>query len=290
MSRILCVESVSHCYAGQTVLREVSFSVDGGEIFSLLGPSGAGKTTLVKILTGQLSQTGGAATLWGEDTRRLSAQTRRGIGAMMDDLGLYDRFTAEENLSFYAALTRAERTRGEELLRRCGLWQARKTPAARLSKGMRNRLALARALLGGPRLLFLDEPTAGLDPAAARGIWRLLEEEREKGMTILLTTHNMVEAQRLCDRVALLHEGRIVALGAPEALCRQHNRQNGLLITLKDGQRQWLENGPAAAPELCRWLEREQLAAIHSTEPTLEEVFLNLTGRRLEDEQCGAAL
>lgn len=284
MSEILRAEKISHRYAGRPVLREVSFSVGEGEIFGLLGPSGAGKTTLVKILTGQLVQTGGDALLFGRDTRALTDRERRQIGVMLDDLGLYDRLSARENLAFYAAIGRTERGRVDGILQSCGLYGARRTPAAKLSKGMRSRLSLARALMGGAGLLFLDEPTAGLDPAAARGIQQILREERRRGTAILLTTHNMAEAQSLCDRVALLSEGKIAALGAPDALCRQRDRQKKLTVTLRGGETLQLENTAASAPALCRYLAQGQLEAIHSTEPTLEDVFLELTGRRLCEE------
>ncbi|HIV87651.1 MAG TPA: ABC transporter ATP-binding protein [Candidatus Pygmaiobacter gallistercoris] len=284
MAAVIEAHQLSHRYADHTVLRQVSFAVEQGEIFGLLGPSGAGKTTLVRILTGQLLQTGGEAALLGRDTRRLTGAEHRAVGAMMDDLGLYERFSVWENLAFYARLYRVEREDIGDLLRRCGLYEARRTPAGRLSKGMRSRLALARALLGKPKLLFLDEPTAGLDPGTARRIWALLEKARADGLTILLTTHNMVEAQRLCDRVALLHGGEILELGAPDAICQKYNRQNRFRITLRGGETVELENSPASVPTLCSYLETGRIASIHSSEPTLEEVFLKRTGRGLQEE------
>ncbi len=284
MREILSAKHLCHRYADRPVLQEVSFSIKKGEIFGLLGPSGAGKTTLVKILTGQLVQTGGEAYLMGKDTRTLNGDDRRQIGVMLDDLGLYDRFSAWENLAFYARLCGVDRKTIDDLLRGCGLYEARRTPVSKLSKGMRNRLSLARALMGGAELLFLDEPTAGLDPAAAHRIQQILREEQKRGKTIFLTTHNMAEAQSLCDRVALLAEGRIAALGAPDDLCRAYDRQKKLRITLQGGEELELENGPAAAPVLGRYLEEGKIGTIHSTEPTLEDVFLELTGRRLCEE------
>ena len=284
MREILSAEHLCHRYADRPVLQQVSFSIEKGEIFGLLGPSGAGKTTLVKILTGQLVQTGGEAYLMGKDTRVLNGDDRRQIGVMLDDLGLYDRFSAWENLAFYARLCGIDRKNIDDLLRGCGLYEARRIPVSKLSKGMRSRLSLARALMGGAELLFLDEPTAGLDPAAAHRIQQILREEQKRGKTIFLTTHNMAEAQSLCNRVALLAEGRIAALGAPDDLCRAHDRQKKLRITLQGGGELELENGPTAAPVLGRYLEEGKIGTIHSTEPTLEDVFLELTGRRLCEE------
>ena len=285
MNPILCADGIYHCYAEQPVLQGISFSVNEGEIFGLLGPSGAGKTTLIRILTGQLVQTGGVAALMGQDTRHLTGHTRRSIGAMMDNLGLYDRFSVWENLAFYAQLYRAPKSRIDDLLQECGLYQARRTQTARLSKGMRGRLALARALLGGPRLLFLDEPTAGLDPGNAKKMWDLLQGARNQGLTIFLTTHNMVEAQQLCSRVALLFEGKIVELGAPGEICQKYNRHNRLRITLTGGEQVELEAGPGSAKALCDYLAANRIISIHSSEPTLEDVFLKLTGRGLQGVQ-----
>lgn len=275
-------EHLSHRFGEKQVLQEVGFQVGEGEIFGLLGPSGAGKTTLIRILTGQLKQTSGDAYLLGMDSRKLGPAHRRQIGIMMDCFGLYDRLSAYSNLAFYADIYRVSHSRIRDILEQTGLWEARNLAVSRLSKGMKNRLALARALLADARILFLDEPTSGLDPATAREIHGILEEQHKRGKTIFLTTHNMAEAERLCDHVALLSNGSIVEVGRPEEICRKYNHLNRLRITLRDGRQVVLDNGRASAGAVSEYLEEDQIAAIHSTEPNLESVFIELTGKGLE--------
>lgn len=284
MKEAVAVKDISHTFAGNTgamVLSGVNFVVPAGEIFGLLGPSGAGKTTLIKILTGRLKQTGGNAELFGKDTRELSAVEHGKIGIMMDDFGLYERLSVYDNLAFYADISRTPKNRIDGILEKIGLDGARKKPVQTLSKGMRSRLSLARALMNDVKLLFLDEPTAGLDPATAREIHVLLGEERKKGMTIFLTTHNMFEAQSLCDHVALLSAGKIMEYGEPGEICRKYNGLNQLRVTLSGGEEFSLQNDPTAIPLLTEALKKGTLKSIHSTEPTLEMVFIQLTGRGL---------
>ncbi len=274
-------QNLCHSFAGRRVLDGVSFQVQKGEIFGLLGPSGAGKTTLIKILTGQLSQDSGTASLLGRDSRKLSSHERRQIGAMMDCLGLYERLSIYSNLSFYADILHVPHRKINDILQGIGLYEDRKKPVSKLSKGMKNRLSLARALMNDAPVLFLDEPTAGLDPATTRKIHCTLNKQRELGCTLLLTTHNMFEAQSLCDRVALLYQGRIIDMGNPSDICRKYNHLNKLKITLTDGRDILLENGSASALPVKEYLERNMVASIHSTEPTLETVFIELTGKEL---------
>lgn len=263
------------------VLNQVSFGVGEGEIFGLLGPSGAGKTTLAKILTGQLLQSGGEAELFGKDTRKLGTKEHGQIGIMMDCFGLYGRLSVNDNLSFYADIYRVPKSRIGGILKSIGLEQAAKTPVQKLSKGMKSRLSLARALMRDVRILFLDEPTCGLDPVTVREIHGVLGELRKKGTTVFLTTHNMYEAHKLCDHVALLHEGTIVEYGNPTEICRKYNRLQKLLVTLKDGKTVVLENGGNAALPMKAYLEADRVETVHSTEPTLEDVFVELTGKGL---------
>lgn len=282
MSHAIITKKLSHSFAEKEVLNNISFEVRTGEIFGLLGPSGAGKTTLIKLLTGQLRQTDGYAELLGTDTRELGAPEHRQIGTMMDNFGLYERLSVYDNLLFYADICHVPRGRVTEILKGIRLYESRKTAVSKLSKGMKNRLSLARALMNDAKVLFLDEPTSGLDPATTREIHAILAEQRQKGTTIFLTTHNMFEAESLCDHVALLNGGSIVEYGEPAALCRKYNYLNKLRVTLKDGEVVLLENGSNSAPQIKEYLEQERIAAIHSTEPTLETVFVELTGRGLD--------
>lgn len=278
----ITANKLSHSFAEHRVLDNITFDVAQGEIFGLLGPSGAGKTTLIKILTGQLRQDGGCASLLGTDTRMLGTLEHAQIGTMMDHFGLYDRLSVYDNLSFYADIYQTSHSEISGILKSIGLYDARRTAISKLSKGMKNRLSLARALMNHAKILFLDEPTSGLDPVTTRDIHSILTKEREKGMTIFLTTHNMSEAESLCDHVALLHKGHIIEYGMPVKICRKYNHLNRLLVTLKNGDAVSLENGRASAQLLKDYLEQEAVAAIHSTEPTLESVFIELTGRRLD--------
>lgn len=273
---------LSFRFGTNQVLNHVSFEISEGEIFGLLGPSGAGKTTLIKLLTGQLKPDEGCAMLLGRDTRELRAAEHRQIGIMMDNFGLYDRLSVYDNLSFYADIYHVSRNRIADILKSIGLYEARNTAAARLSKGMKSRLSLARALMNDAKILFLDEPTSGLDPVTTREIHSVLGEQRKRGTTVFLTTHNMYEAEALCDHVALLSQGRILEYGAPADVRRKYNHLNRLQLTLKNGQVLSLENSSASALQIKEYLEQEAIWAIHSTEPTLETVFIELTGEKLE--------
>lgn len=282
MNDTIITEKLSHNFGTHTVLENISLKVQEGEVFGLLGPSGAGKTTLIKILTGQLKQKSGYAKLLGTDTGKLGSAEHAKIGTMMDNFGLYERLSVYDNLVFYADIYQVSHHVIEDILKNIGLYEARKTAVSRLSKGMKNRLSLARALMNNAKILFLDEPTSGLDPATTREIHTVLQRQRAKGTTIFLTTHNMFEAETLCDHVALLSNGRIIEYGEPREVCRKYNHLNRIQITLKNGETVSLENNKSAAAPLTEYLEKDDISTIHSTEPTLESVFIELTGKGLD--------
>lgn len=282
MNDTIIIKNLSFRFDEKQVLNHITFHVQEGEIFGLLGPSGAGKTTLIKVLTGQLQQNDGYAKLLGTDTKRLGEEERRQIGTMMDNFGLYDRLSVYDNLSFYADIYRVSRNTINEILKNIGLYERRGIAVSKLSKGMKNRLSLARALMNNPKILFLDEPTAGLDPATTREIHDILLRQKKKGTTIFLTTHNMFEAENLCEHIALLSKGNIIENGKPKEICRKYNHLNKLRVTLKDGEAVILENGSTSANIIKKYLENGSIEAIHSTEPTLENVFIELTGRGLD--------
>lgn len=278
--QVIEIKGLSKSFGNRKILKDISFQVKEGEIFALLGPSGAGKTTLINILTGQLKATEGMACFLGKNTEQLKEQDYRQMGMMLDNLGLYERLSCYDNLQVFADIVGVPKQRVDEVLKRIGLWEARKSPAARLSKGMRGRLGFARAVLSKPKVLFLDEPTSGLDPATAEGIHRLLLEEKSKGTTIFLTTHNMFEAQKLCDHVAILNEGRIVTYGEPEEICRRHNHDRRFRIRLRSGEELMLVNEAESAEKMAELLRKGEVETIHSMEPDMETVFMELTGRR----------
>ena len=201
---------------------------------------------------------------------------------MMDSFGLYERLSCYENLKFFAQIYGISYDKIDQALEDVGLSDARKTTVLNLSKGMRSRLLLARVLMREPKILFLDEPTSGLDPMTAGEIHQLIYRERDKGVTIFLTTHNMAEAEKMCDHIALLNEGHIVEYGSPEEICRRYNHQKKLLLHLKDGRDIDLPHDRDAGQLLAQYFENGTLETIRSTEPNLETVFMELTGRSIE--------
>ena len=268
-------------FKNQTALNHLDFSVESGEIFGFLGPSGAGKTTTIKILTGQLLASSGETKLLGKATDALTQDIYQEVGIVTDNSGLYENVSVYRNMKFFADLLKVDKKRIDFLLERVGLSQDKKKLARRLSKGMRQRLVLARALLHSPKVLFLDEPTSGLDPATAQAIHKLLKEVQAEGTTIFLTPHNMEEATKHCDRVALLNDGKIVSLDTPRNTCLNFKRERKLEVGLKDKSQVIINQDPAGIAQLNEWLSQDLVETIHSNEPTLEEVFIAKTGREL---------
>ncbi len=267
-------------FGEKTVLNRINLTIQKGEIFGLLGPSGAGKTTLIKILTGQLIAASGNSTINGIDSAKLCGSDYKSFGIMMDNFGVYERFSCLDNLKVFAGIYDIPKSRILESLEQVGLKDAVKTPASKLSKGMKSRLRLARVLMIDPDIFFLDEPTSGLDPATAEEIQRLILTEQNKGKTIFLTTHNMVEAEKLCNHVALLNEGNIVEYGEPQEICRRYNHQKRLKLHLTNCTDIVLPHSEAVSTELSDYFAKGLVETIHSTEPNLETVFMELTGKK----------
>lgn len=285
MNNIIELRRITHKYREKEVLKDISLTIQSGEIVGLLGPSGAGKTTLVKIMTGQLKPTSGTVIRKGESSDRQGDPVNIRMGMMMDELGLYDRLSCYDNLKLFARIYGISDNRIHQVLEQVGLSEAKKRRVEKLSKGMKGRLALARAVLNEPEILFLDEPTSGLDPVTTRLIHQLILQEQKRGATIFLTTHNMWEAETLCQNVALLHEGTIVEYGEPKEICRRYNHQKKLHIRLLDGKLLEMGNNSSAAETVKDYLEKEMIETIHSTEPNLETVFVELTGRGLAEQE-----
>lgn len=275
---ILAMEGVSLSFGSKRVLDGLSFSVARGECFGFLGPSGAGKTTTIKLLTRQLVKDAGRIVLFGRPIENASDADYERIGILSDTSALYERMSIEDNLKLYAKI----RGRGEgdiaRLLERMDLSRDRKTLVKNCSKGMRQRAALLAALIHSPELLFLDEPTSGLDPAARAEVHRMLAELRSAGTTVFLTTHDMAEADSVCDRIAILDAGRIVAEGEPELLKLRFARNRVVVVTRTRGVVETAKDA-SAADGLRDLFAAGEVLSIHSDEPNLEEVFLELTGR-----------
>lgn len=268
-------------FGKKNALIDININVKEGEIFGLLGPSGAGKTTIIKILTGQLKSNKGEAEILGHNVNGLTEDVYAQIGMVLDNSGLYGRLSCKDNLELFCKLHNCNLKRIDEVLDRVGLIEARKRNANKLSKGMSQRLVLARAILHEPKLLFLDEPTSGLDPVTMNMIHELILDLMKEGTIIFMTTHNMEEATKLCNNVALLNDGKIVEYGNPEEICRKYNKDNEVTINTKDGKTVKIRNDEKGADEIARYFYEGMVKAIHSSEPNLANVFIKLTGRGL---------
>jgi len=293
---ILQVENLVKRYGDVEAVRGVSFNVDEGEVFGLLGPNGAGKTTTVEILEGLRDPDGGRVSVCGLDPQRESDALKHEIGAALQSTSLPDKLRVMEALRLFASFYKRGR-KPEELLKRFGLEEKRNTFYNQLSGGQKQRLALAMALVNDPKVVFLDEPTAGLDPQVRREIYDVIEELRREKKTILMTTHYIEEAERLCDRVAIgtprelkAHSGgatRIeVRLSKPES--------NGALKSLEGVSDAREVDGtyvlhskrpPQTIVSLVKHLEADgnELVSLEIATPSLEDVFIEMTGRRLRD-------
>jgi len=259
----------------------ISFSVAEGEVFGLLGHNGAGKTTTIRMLTGRARPTSGTASVAGYDVVRQRDQVKPVINAVFEDPNLYDRFSGRDNLRFFAELYGAPSSRADELLETVGLTAAGKRKVKTYSSGMKQRLLIARALVNKPRVLFMDEPTRGLDPTSARELRALVARLADEGTTVFLTTHYMEEADELCDRVAFLSQGRIVALDTPRELKLQQGQRRAVVLLQDRSEHAVNLDDAADAARLDEWMRSGRVLTIHSQEGTLEDVFVALAGRAL---------
>ncbi|MBP3840601.1 MAG: ABC transporter ATP-binding protein [Bacilli bacterium] len=278
---VIEVKNLVKKFGNKKVINEINFKVSEGEIFGFLGPSGAGKTTLIKMLIGEYSITSGEARVFDVVPNKLSYSIMNKISAVMDNFGLYERLTVFENMEVFANIYNTDKKEIDKILKKVELYDSKRTITSKLSKGMTQRLILARALINKPKLLFLDEPTSGLDPATSLKIHNLLFELKKSGTTIFLTTHNMEEATKMCDEVALLHLGKIVEFGTPKDICMRHNKYNVYNVITKDNKEITFKSNKVDSKKLAKLIEDEQILSIHSSEPTLETVFIELTGKEL---------
>jgi len=268
-------------YGDLGAVQSISFSVVKGEIFGLLGPNGAGKTTTIRMMTTLTAPTSGTVHVAGYEAATEPLSVRRSIGVIPQMLNLDIDLTCEENLEYHGRLHRMgpadRRMRTQELLRFVGLWDKRHTPVEHLSGGMRRRLLIARGLMHRPLVVFMDEPTVGLDPQARRMIWGLIESLKRDGITILLTTHYIEEADALCDRVAIMRSGKIIALDTPSVLKQNVGKFAVECLGRYDVPRQLFQTREAAIEA-----SRDLCTDIIVRDVTLEDVFISLTGERIE--------
>lgn len=277
---------VSHVYhdyegKGKFAVSDISFSVEGGNIFGFLGPSGAGKSTIQNIMTGLLPIQKGEVLYNGKSVRGLRTAFFNQIGVSFEQSNLYASLTGLENLKYYAALFSVPTLPPMELLERVGLREDANKRVSNYSKGMKQRLTFARALINRPQYLFLDEPTSGLDPRTAVGIRELILEQKQRGAAVFLTTHSMELADALSDTVAFLYGGEIAAMDTPESLKRVYGKRE-VNIVYREGQEERERVFPLnQREELTAFLAQADVVKLHSQEATLQEIFLRVTGKEL---------
>ena len=305
---VVQVEGLTKRYGDLAAVDDVSFSIRAGEAFGILGPNGAGKTTTLECIEGLLTPTSGAIRVLGMDIGRDAERIKRRIGVQLQASAYFDYLTLREILELFARVYDSD-TRAEELLATVGLEDRADTTVAKLSGGQQQRFAIAATLVNDPDIVFLDEPTAGLDAHARRGLWEFVRGLNSQGRTVVLTTHYIEEAEMLCDRVAIMDEGRIVALDTPLALKRRIPAPFTFIVGLGAGDSAaGLESLDAVAsvsvgggngaielrssdstrtaPALMRWLSDTgaTLTRFEVASSTLEDVFISLTGRQIEDQ------
>lgn len=284
MNEIIKIKNLEKKYDEKQVLDNITCSISEGEIFGLLGPSGVGKTTIINILTGQAKKTSGEVTVLGINTDNLKSDDYAMFGMVFDALGLFEQLTCYQNMEIYADIHNVNKKEIPILLEQVNLLKDAKTKAYKLSRGMRQRLALARAVMHKPKILFLDEPTSALDPANALEIHKMILGLREQGTTIFLTTHRMEEAMKLCDNIALLYKGDIKEYGPPDEICRKYNIAKNITLTFKDGSKIVIPDNDEAPEIVAQYMKSGNVEGIHSSEPNLEEVFLSVTSENMRNE------
>ena len=279
--QIVEAKNLTKQFSSKFALDDISFTINTGEIFGFLGPSGAGKTTTINILTDQLDPDSGEVFLFGKKVSQMNRSDLTRIGIVSDQTGFYEKLSLYDNMLLYCKLFGVNKNQIDLILDKVGLLDSKKKPAEKLSKGMKQRMLLARALLNTPEILFLDEPTSGLDPTTAQKIHKLLMKIKEDGTTIFLTTHDMNEATILCDHLALLNKGKIVEYGTPREIAVKNTTQKKLKIQYADGKTMMIDCLEGENANVLNNYFDQNIFSIHSCEPTLEEIFIQLTGEEL---------
>lgn len=274
--QVIKADNLGKSFGSFKAISSLTFEVNKGEILGFLGPSGSGKTTTINILTGQLTPDQGQSSILGKSSTNLNEEDLTNIGLITENSGYYEKLSLYDNLLFFAKLYDVPQGDLDNLMKRVGLYDRRKTLAEKLSTGMKQRMLLVRAIINKPQVLFLDEPTSGLDPSTSQSIHELIKELQAEGTTIFLTTHDMHEATILCDKIVLLNKGQIVEAGTPSDLIQKYNTDKRVKITYRSGKEDYL-----SFSELGQISQTDDILTIHSCEPTLEDVFIQLTGGKL---------
>ena len=274
--QVIKADNLGKSFGSFKAISSLTFEVNKGEILGFLGPSGSGKTTTINILTGQLTPDQGQSSILGKSSTNLNEEDLANIGLITENSGYYEKLSLYDDLLFFAKLYDVPQGDLDDLMKRVGLYDRRKTLAEKLSTGMKQRMLLVRAIINKPQVLFLDEPTSGLDPSTSQSIHELIKELQAEGTTIFLTTHDMHEATILCDKIVLLNKGQIVEAGTPSDLIQKYNTDKRVKITYQSGKEDYL-----SFSELGQVSQTDDILTIHSCEPTLEDVFIQLTGGKL---------
>ncbi|MFA9422508.1 MAG: ATP-binding cassette domain-containing protein [Sedimentibacter sp.] len=278
------VVDLSFSYTKKPFIENINFNVSKGEIFGFIGPSGAGKSTLQKVLTGLVKTYNGKSFVNGMESKNYHSNFYEDIGVDFEFPSLYEKLTGRENLKFFGSLYSKKLRNIDEMLEIVGLQNDGDKRVSEYSKGMKSRLNFIKSLLHNPDILFLDEPTNGLDPNNCRDMKNIIVEEKQKGKTIILTTHNMADATELCDRVAFIVDGKIKALDTPHNLIMSKGATK-IIYTFMEGTektRECLLSKTAVDEKLHKLISNNQILSIHSSEPTLNDIFMEVTGRVLE--------
>lgn len=305
-SAAISVSGLKKSYGDVQAVKGIDFEIQPGEVFGLLGPNGAGKTTTVEILEGLRPRSGGQVTVLGFDPDRQRQQLKDRIGVCLQATNLPEKIRVMEAMQLFAAFY-SRHADLNKLLHRLQLEEKRDAFYSTLSGGQKQRLALALALINDPQLIFLDEPTTGLDPQVRVEIHKLLEELKKEHRTILMTTHYIEEAERLCDRVAIVDEGRIIAIDTPSRLQQQSKNASSIVVTcataFPESRPQWAESTDSALDadgrrltvhsrhpaktlvDLVKWIDQQglELTDVSLKQPSLEDVFIELTGKKLRE-------
>lgn len=302
---VLQVENLVKRYGDVEAVRGLSFSVEEGEVFGLLGPNGAGKTSTIEVMEGLRVPDGGRVSVCGFDPQKNPTELKREIGAALQSTSLPDKIRVTEAIQLFASFYKRSR-KVDELIRRFGLEEKRNAFYNQLSGGQKQRLALAIALVNDPKVLFFDEPTAGLDPQVRREIYDIIEELKREKKTIVLTTHYIEEAEKLCDRVGIVDHGKLIALGTPRELKERSANTTRVEVRLaksvaidelktldgvvdaREMDGAYVLHCPRTAPAIVSLVKRldtegNELVSLEIATPSLEDVFIELTGRRLRD-------
>lgn len=278
------VSDLSFSYTDRKFIEKMNFEVTKGEIFGFLGPSGAGKSTLQKILTGLVKNYEGSSVVNGCESKNYSNSFYEDIGVDFEFPTLYEKLTGRENLQYFGSLYSKELRSIDNLLEMVGLYNDGNKKVSEYSKGMKSRLNFIKSLLHNPGILFLDEPTSGLDPNNSGNMKNIILEEKKKGTTIIITTHNMADATELCDRVAFIVDGKIRALDSPHNLIMSKGAAKIRYTYMEDKEMsgECLLDRTSSDEKLLGLIRENRILSIHSSEPTLNDIFMEVTGRVLQ--------